>query len=74
MSEYFSKKLASYDKVGSGVNLAYERKPTYGTALGGFCSIAASIFVLFFIFSEFYQLLAAPSFNQNVQKSFLVPS
>ena len=63
MSEYICRKLANYDKVGSGVNLTYERKPSYGTALGGFCSLIATMLVLFFIFSEFYQLLAAPSFN-----------
>ena len=66
--------FSKFDHVAADVSLNYQKKSSHGTILGGICSIVAAIIVIFFVFSELYQLIDTPSWNQNVQKSFLVPT
>ena len=69
--EFASKKLASFDKYGLSPKMHYRTQGSYGTALGGVCSILATLIVLFFMISELYGLIVRPSYNQNKQVQFL---
>ena len=51
------KKLASWDQCGYTPSLSYRREASYGTALGGICSIVATLLVMMFVVSELYGLI-----------------
>ena len=38
---WLREKFSSFDSVGTGVSLNYDKKSTHGTAIGGICSILA---------------------------------
>ena len=66
MSDYLHQKLVQRDAVGAGITLTHMNKKFHGTLLGGVCSLIAQALVLIFLFSEMYQLIAQPEFNQNI--------
>ena len=68
---FLRSKLVGCDQTGITPSLYYRRESSYGTAIGGFCSIIATILVLFFVTSEMYGLIVAPSYNQNIEYQYV---
>ena len=64
---FLREKLVGLDQTGITPSLYYRRESSYGTAIGGCCSVIAVLLVLFFVTSEMYGLVVAPSYNQNIE-------
>ena len=71
MFRAFSKTLARNDMFGSPPKLTYRKEASYGTAVGGLCTILAILIIMFFMASELYGLVVRPTYNQNKQTQFI---
>ena len=59
------------DQLGSSVSLNYRGNASFGTVLGGICSLLATLFFSAFILVQMYAWLFQPSYNQSVEKTYL---
>ena len=71
MFQGLRKTLARNDWFGAPPKLYYRKEATFGTALGGLCTILAITLISFFMVSELYGLIMQPTYNQNKQTQFI---
>lgn len=61
------RKIREQDVFGIPVQLNLNKQATHNTFLGGCCSIFATIFMVFFIFGQLYQLFFQDQFKTNLE-------
>ena len=61
-----------YDLLGKSVQFNYKRGPRYGTALGGYCSLAARLFIWFLAAVEIYSCFSSPLYIESTKNDQLV--
>ena len=57
--------LRKRDQLADAPGLTYKGEETYGTTLGGFCSLCASVFVFFYLFIVLMNFFMSPNYESD---------
>ena len=63
--------LKGYDRYAKGVSLAYKRKGSYETSIGGICSIFSFVVLIYFFAGFLYDTVAPPGSFSTSEKTEL---
>ena len=61
-----TKCLAGIDSTGDSVTLKYRKSDTFGTMLGGLCTILAIWLISGFVIAEIYSIVTDPDFTVEI--------
>ena len=66
--------LRKQDKLADAPGMTYKGEETYGTSIGGCCSLFASIFVAIYFIVILTNFFITPNFNSEIETLYHMPT
>ena len=66
--------LRKQDKLADAPGMSYKGEETYGTSIGGCCSLFATTFVAVYFISILTNFFITPNFNSEVETLYHLPN
>ena len=74
MKESCTRFFREQDQLGADIHMNYRGSPTFGTCVGGFFSMLATVIFTIFTFVQAYSWLFTPSYNQSADLTYIQQS